>query len=203
MDKNETLSITSENRVQNLIEEANKELLALLPEINSLEESISKLKELKEKRFKLESLIINLKSILPNYNVIKDGVNDVIISNAKANYKSRNNNVNKISLDTINGRKVFIPDVALSNAKNYLRQKNNVNYEIYKAIVFNTGEATTDEIKYYLIKNNIKQPKTGKGFEDVPLKEISSRTNYLVRKNLLISYSPGIFSTVFGWEEVG
>lgn len=203
MDKNETLSITSENRVQNLIEEANKELLALLPEINSLEESISKLKELKEKRFKLESLIINLKSILPKENVIKDGVNDVIISNAKTNYKSRNNNVNKISLDTINGRKVFIPDVALSNAKNYLRQKNNVNYEIYKAIVFNTGEATTDEIKYYLIKNNIKQPKTGKGFEDVPLKEISSRTNYLVRKNLLISYSPGVFSTVFGWEEVG
>jgi hypothetical protein len=202
MGKNETLSITSENRVQNLIEEANKELEVLLPEITSLEESISKLKELKEKRFKLESLIINLKSILPKENVIKDVIDDVIIINAKNNYKSRNSNVNKISLDTINGRKVFVPDVALSNAKNYLRQKNNVNYEIYKAIVFNTGEATTDEIKYYLIKNNIKQPKTKKGFEDVPLKEISSRTNYLVRKNLLISHSPGVFSTVFGWEEV-
>jgi len=202
MDKNETLSITSENRVQNLIDEALKELNGITPEIDELEKSIQLLKDLKDRKYKLESLIINLKSILPKHNVIKNEVRKVDGNDVQRNLKSRYVNVNKISLDTINGRKVFIPDVALSNAKNYLRTKNNVNYEIYKAVVFNTGEATTDEIKYYLIKNNIKQPKTGKGFEDVPLKEISSRTNYLVRKNLLISYTPGSFTTIFGWEEV-
>ncbi len=202
MNKNEVLSITSENRVQNLIEEANKELKTIIPDIKKLEEALLELKELKDRKHKLESLILNLKSILPKDNVTKNSIDDFRNADVKQAAKSRNNNVNKISLDTINGRKVFIPDVALSNAKNYLRTKNNINYEIYKAVVFNTGEATTDEIKYYLIKNNIKQPKTGKGFQDVPLKEISSRTNYLVRKNLLISYTQGVFSTVFGWEEV-
>ncbi len=202
MDKNETLSITSENRVQNLIEEANKELTNLLPEIEELEKSIQKLKDLKDKKYKLESLIINLKSILPKEHVININDSSMTKTNVALTPKLRFGDVNKISIDGIYGRKVFIPDVALSNAKNYLRTKNNVNFEIYKSIVFNTGEATTDEIKYYLIKNNIKQPKTGKGFEDVPLKEISSRTNYLVRRNLLISYTPGVFSTVFGWEEV-
>ena len=202
MDKHESLSITSENRVQNLIEEASKELMSIIPEIEELESSIHKLGELKDKKHKLESLIINLKSILPKNDATIHEAKDTQFNYAHKTLKSRFSNVNKISLDTINGRKVFVPDVALSNAKNFLRTKNNINFEIYKAIVFNTGEASTDEIKYYLIKNNIKQPKTGKGFEDVPLKEISSRTNYLVRKNLLISYTPGSFSTIFGWEEV-
>jgi hypothetical protein len=202
MDKKSLLSVTSEDRVQNLITEAYNELSTVLPEIEELEQFLQKLKELKDRKYKLESLIINLKSILPKESVTETHSIDVSEFHVKTISKSRSSNVNKISLDTINGRKVFVPDVALSNAKNYLRTKNNVNYEIYKAIVFNTGEATTDEIKYYLIKNNIKQPKTGKGFEEVPLKEISSRTNYLVRKGLLISYTPGVFSTVFGWEEV-
>lgn len=202
MDKKEKLSITSENRIQNLIEEATQELSNLLPVIRELEGSIAQLQELRNKKHKLESLIINLKSILPKETNVETCADDVIKNNANFPSNSRSINVNKISSDSIKGRNVFIPDVALSHAKNYLRTKNNVNYEIYKAVVFNTGEATTDEIKYYLIKNNIKQPKTGNDFKDVPLKEISSRTNYLVRKNLLISYTPGVFATVFGWEEV-
>lgn len=202
MDKEKVLSVTNELRVKNLIDEATKELEAVTPEIAELEKGLQKLRELKERKHKLESLIINLKSILPKADVTNKECNDVEFYNVKYMHKSRANDVNKISLDTINGRKVFVPDIALSNAKNYLRTKNNINYEIYKAVVFNTGEASTDEIKHYLVKNNIKQPKTGKGFKDVPLKEISSRTNYLVRKNLLISYNQGVFSTVFGWEEV-
>lgn len=202
MNKQEILSVTSEDRVQNLINEAHTELDQLLPEIKELEESLKRLKEIKERKHKLESLIMNLKSILPKQNTTEHSVTNDVQKPTSYMNKSRVNNVNKISLDTLSGRKVFIPDVALSNARNYLRTKNNINYEIYKAVVFNTGEASTDEIKYYLIKNNIKQPKTGKGFEDVPLKEISSRTNYLVRKNLLISYTSGLYSTIFGWEEV-
>lgn len=202
MNKTEILSITSEGRIDMLIKEAELELKEILPEIISLEQKVHLLKELKNKKYKLESLIMNLKSILPKEGVIKNIVNSVAKNDDVKISKLSCSNVNKISIDSSLGRKVFIPDVALSNAKNYLRTKNNINYEIYKAVVFNTGEATTDEIKYYLIKNNIKQSKTGKGFEEVPLKEISSRTNYLVRKNLLISYIPGVYSTVFGWEEV-
>ena len=66
-------------------------------------------------------------------------------------------------------------------------------------MVFNSGIATTEQIKSYLIENNIQQPKTGKTFDDVELKEISSRTHYLVRKNVLDTTEPGIFKSVPGW----
>lgn len=195
-------SIVSADRLEKLAREANKELKAITPEIEYLEECVKKLSELKEKKRKLNSLIINLKSIVPLNDVkIKQKDTDVTSDKLTA-HKLRNNNVNTISIDRRGERKVFIPEVALSNVKRYLRSKNNINYEIYKAVVYNTGEASTEEIKHYLVKNNIKQPKSGKGFEDVPLKEISSRANYLVRKQLLISYSSGLFSTVFGWEEI-
>lgn len=195
-------SIVSADRLEKLAREANKELKAITPEIEYLEECVKKLSELKEKKRKLNSLIINLKSIVPLNDVKINKENTDVTSDKLTAHKLRNNNVNTISIDTRGERKVFIPEVALSNVKRYLRSKNNINYEIYKAVVYNTGEASTEEIKHYLVKNNIKQPKSGKGFEDVPLKEISSRANYLVRKQLLISYSSGLFSTVFGWEEI-
>lgn len=201
MSEKEKTSVTSKDRIESLVREAIAELNEITPEIEYLESCVEKLTALRERRHKLNSLIINLRSILPKDNSTKEDVKTSIGDTKKHKDNLRQNNVNKISIDTINGRKIFIPEVALSDAKNYLRTKNNINYEIYKAVVFNTGEATTDEIKYYLIKNNIKQPKTGKGFENVELSEISSRTNYLVRKNLLISPYPGTYSTVYGWEE--
>jgi hypothetical protein len=183
--------------MQGLIDEAKKELETIEPKIARLEKSVLQLGELKDKRHKLKALIVNLQSIFAkeNNNI------DVNISNAKYDLGLQINAQDKISIDTLNGRKVFVPEVAISNAQNYLRTKNNINYEIYKAVVANTGSATSDEIKYFLIKNGIKQPKNGQPFDDVPLKEISSRINYLVRKGLLISYTPGAYSTVFGWEE--
>jgi len=194
-------SLASNNRLETLVSEAISELESITPEIEYLEECVAKLNELKERKHKLASLIVNLKSILPRQKQTQDNSNKAITNLMKNKENVRQPNVNKISIDTINGRKVFVPEVALYDAKNYLRTRNNINYEIYKAIVFNTGEATTEEIKYHLIKNNIKRPKTGEGFKNVPLSEISSRINYLVRKGLLISYSSGVYSTVYGWEE--
>lgn len=199
-DKNDD-SITSSNRLGTLVAEAESELSVIIPEIEYLEECVLKLTELKERKHKLTSLIVNLKSILPKQNLAQIDITNSNTGTQKHANILRQKSVNKISVDSINGRKIFVPELALSDVKNHLRTRNNINYEIYKAIVFNTGEATTEEIKYYLVKNNIKRPKTGDGFEDVPLSEISSRINYLVRKNLLISYSAGVYSTVYGWEE--
>ena len=194
-------SITSKDRLENLVGEAVVELEAINPEREYLEECVLKLAELKERKHKLTSLIINLKSILPKQNLTQRNVG-VTSENIKTSGSNlRQKNVNRISVDTINGRKVFVPEVALSDVKNLIRTRNNINYEIYKAIVFNTGESSTEEIKYYLVKNNVKRPKTGEGFENVPLSEISSRVNYLVRKNLLVTTSAGVYSTVYGWEE--
>ena len=147
-------------------------------------------------------MIISLKSI----NKIKDVdiKKNNVVKHESSELMSNSQEYNAIASDVKIGnmRMIFIPDVAISEVKKYLRTKNNLNYEIYKAVVFNSGEVTTEELKTYLVENNIKQPKTGKGFKDVELKEISSRVNYLVRKGVLSSPSAGSFRTVFGWSSI-
>lgn len=194
----ETQSILDPNRLESLLKEAESELLKIKPEIDYLEECIKKIHALKEKEHKLNSLIISLKSIQGTFDTnLNFDTNNNYIQPQNTNIKQ----LNKIDTIYQNERKIFIPEVALNDVKKYLRTKNNLNYEIYKAVVFNTGTATTEQIKDYLVKHKIKQPKTQKGFENTELKEISSRANYLVRKNLLISLTPGVFSTVYGWQE--
>ncbi|MFH0702535.1 MAG: hypothetical protein V2B14_03230 [bacterium] len=193
------MSVTSDERIQKLIEEAGNELIKIQPEIDYLEQCQKKLCLLKDQKFKLSSLIISLKSLLnlSDINKINDNNNNTV--NVK-NFV--NNNAFLINNNNEELRKVFLPDQAISQVKNYLRIKNNLNYEIFKAVVFNSGIATTEKIKQYLVENKIKQPKTGKTFENVELKEISSRTNYLVRKKILFSVEPGCFRSVFGWCDV-
>ena len=194
----ETQSILDPSRLENLLKEAESELSKIKPEIEYLEECVKKIHALKEKEHKLNSLIISLKSIQGSFDTnINMDINNSYIQTQNTTTKQ----LNKIDTIYQNERKIFIPEVALNDVKKSLRTKNNLNYEIYKAVVFNTGTATTEQIKEYLIKHKIKQPKTQKGFENTELKEISSRANYLVRKNLLISLTPGVFSTVYGWQE--
>lgn len=194
----QTQSILDPQRLDSILKEAELELLKITPEIDYLEECIKKIYALKERQHKLNSLIISIKSIQGGLDTkLYTDINNTQQHNVIEN----NNTLNKIGVTLNNQRKIFIPEVALNDVKKYLRVKNNLNYEIYKAVVFNTGSATTEQIKEYLIKNKIKQPKTKKGFENTELKEISSRANYLVRKNLLISLTPGVFSTVYGWSE--
>lgn len=197
-----TISIASNERILSLIQEAENELFKIQPEIVYLEQCQKKLCELKEQQFKLNSLIASLRGLVKNVDVQKNALNkiDVRNENLQESHAEIAVNINKENDET--SRKVFLPDQAISYVKNHLRTNNNLNYEIYKGIVFSSGQATTQEIKQYLIENRIKQPKTGKGFEDVELKEISSRANYLVRKNILVSPEPGIFRTVFGWSEI-
>jgi len=195
-------SIASSERILKLIEEADNELNKIKPEIEYLEQCQVRLNELKQLQYKLISMKTSLKSLLK--------INDVNINITKDIYDVTNKqNVNDVNFNDINynvnkdmSRKIFLPDQAISNVKNYIRVKNNLNFEIFKAVVFNSGVATTEDIKNYLVENNIKQPKTGKGFESVALKEISSRVNYLVRKNVLLAQEPGVFRSVFGWKEV-
>ena len=194
----ETQSILDPSRLEKLLQEAEVELSKIKPEIEYLEECVKKIHALKEKEHKLNSLIISLKSIQGSFDTnINMDINNSYIQTQNTTTKQ----LNKIDTIYQNERKIFIPEVALNDVKKSLRTKNNLNYEIYKAVVFNTGTATTEQIKEYLVKNKIKQPKTQKGFENTELKEISSRANYLVRKNLLISLTPGVFSTVYGWSE--
>lgn len=196
------LSVVSSDRISNMIQEAENELIKIKPEIDYLEDCQNKLRELKNQQYKLQSLIISLKSVLKVTDVNNTKETKLMDIDVKNNVLLDKNNVLDNDITNANMRNVFLPDQAISQVKNYLRTKNNMNYEIFKAVVFNSGIASTQEIKNYLIETEVKQPKTGKGFDNVELKEISSRANYLVRKGVLTSLEPGNFRSVFGWCEI-
>lgn len=198
----ETPSLASEERIQKLFEEAENELTTIQPEIDFLEKSLAKLNDLKRKKEKLLSLKASLKALLNETSIKAHNTN-------KAHTNVRNDSGHLLTshssfLDTNisctqSEHNIFMPEVALSDVKQFLRTNNNLNYEIFKAVTYNAGEATTEDIKDYLVQNKIRQPKTGKYFDNVELKEISSRANYLVRKQLLISSGPGRFRCSLGF----
>lgn len=197
------LSLVSEKRIIELVTEAEQELIDLQPEVEYLEDCINKLQILREKETKLKTLILSMKRLIDvnlidvtnNSGVINDVTSRVHTSTNFSNDVQRNNEY-KNDVE----RKHFYPDKAISDVKTLLRTKNNLNYEIFKAVVINSGIATTEQIKSFLIENNIKQPQSGKGFEAVELKEVSSRANYLVRKNILSTIGAGLFKSELGWE---
>jgi TolA-binding protein len=93
----------------------------------------------------------------------------------------------------------FSADVAFHEVNQRLRQRDSVNYEIFRAIVYQGGRANTEQVKQYLVEQGIKQPATGDGFDHVTLADISARVNYLVKKGLVIIEQRGQFKSVYGW----
>ena len=200
----ENLSLVSNQRLDKILSEADSELKRIQPEIDYLEECVLKLNDLKLKKNKLLSLVSSIKVILNQTNVISNTERNAKLSlNNYSNklLKNESININLTNKSSQTERDLFLPDLALEQVKQFIRTKNNLNYEIFRAVVYNAGEASTEEIKNYLVQNKIRQPKTGRDFDEVALKDISSRANYLVRKNLLISTGPGIYRSTLGYSE--
>ncbi|MEW5822548.1 MAG: hypothetical protein AB1782_20310 [Cyanobacteriota bacterium] len=196
------LSLASDSRIQKLLEEAENELSILQPEIDYLEGCVAKLNDLKLKKNKLLSLKASLITLLKQQYLNNKDINTLNNqtwneTENRINFDLTKDDLTKIDLN--NQINSFTPELALDQVKKYLRTNNNLNYEIFKAIVYNAGEANTEDIKNYLVKNRIKQPKTGKYFNDVELKDISSRVNYLIRKKLLITTGPGSYKVILGY----
>jgi hypothetical protein len=93
----------------------------------------------------------------------------------------------------------FFPEKAYAGADEVLQYRHSVNYEIFRAVVLNGGQASTRDIRDYLIEHKIKTP-AGKTFEATRLSEVSARTAYLVKKGVIQAIAPGRFQSCFGWE---
>ncbi len=202
MSLNLAKSITSEKRLEEMLEEAEAELEKIQPQIEKLEKQADKLRQLKLAKQKLITLKLSLKSILENFS--KNKVEPSILLSGSPELRNlmagRESSVRlSTSQSTENASKIFLPDLAFSEVDRILRKKTSMNYEIFRAIVFNGGKATTEQIKAYLVENGITQPTTGEGFENVELTDISSRTNYLVRKGLVSPDGRGLFISNLGW----
>lgn len=93
----------------------------------------------------------------------------------------------------------FVPDLAFEQSKTIIKRRESVNYEILKAIVLNGGYASSEEVRHYLVENDVRQPSNDQPFTNAPLTSISSRINYLVRKGLVRPANGGLFVTTVGW----
>lgn len=198
----DNLSLVSNFRMEKLIEEADSELSRIQPEIDYLEACVTKLNELKRKKDKLQSLKASVKILLESTH----GRSHDVKTRTPESQNSALELVtpgearqNKTGYGVTSERQLFSPEQAINDVQKYLRPTNNLNYDLFKAVVYNGGQASTEEIKSYLVENRVKQPKTGKYFDDVELKDISSRANYLVRKNLLVTIGPGLFRCALGY----
>lgn len=190
-------TLASPERLGELLKQTEKELSELQPRIEELEAAVQELRELKLAKQRLLTLKMSLSTLLDN-----------ITSDMSVEKSHRENGEDHPELETkvftfeeLSALKSFHPDVAFKQVDAYLKQKNSTNYEMFKAVVFNGGKASTEEIKQFLVESGTRQPQTGEGFEDVPLTEISSRANYLVRKGVLRSMGRGTFYSALGWVD--
>lgn len=94
---------------------------------------------------------------------------------------------------------VFIPDVALEQAKAFIKQPGTLNHNIFKAIVYSGGRATSEQVRNYLINNDIRLPKTNQPFDEVPLAKLSTKLTYLAKQGMIDQHN-GIYTSKLGWQ---
>lgn len=224
MPKDKSLKkISSSERLESLLEEAEKELSLIQPKIDRLEKQMDQLKELKLAKQKLITLKLSVKSILSNFNpekrvalqphelTLSSDLN--LLNNTKQETLNSQTKTKTLRFDSLKTKHLtehlndtaadppgsFLPDLAFQQADTLLRKKTSINYDLFRAIVFNGGRASTEAIRQYLVDNHICQPASGESFEKVALTDISSRVNYLVRKGIVKPSSRGTFVSCLGW----
>lgn len=206
--------VSSLNRLESLLEETEQELEGLIPQIEKLEKQVEKLRQLRLEKQKLITLKLSLQSILENYS---DSKMTLEADYTLENYLPYGAGPSRALHSPMAGWQgtmgyehpafpaprqqagTFIPDMAFQQVNQVLRKRNSLNYELFRAIVFNGGQASTEQIKQYLVEHQITQPASGQGFEAVELTDISSRVNYLVRKGLVNPDGRGNFVSCLGW----
>ncbi len=217
--KREALSaISSPDRLEALLQEAENELALLQPQIEKIEKQIEKLRELKLNKQKLITFRLSVQSILSNFNkdlasyapeAITIETDDYYDGRLRVQDNAHHFYTDKPMAPSVRAQvrrrgitpenATFIPEHAFQQASLILTRRNSINYELFRAIVFCGGVATTDDIRAFLLQHDIRQPGTGETFEDMGLSDISSRVNYLVRKGIVKPDGRGVFVSCLGW----
>jgi hypothetical protein len=197
-------NLASNQYLENLLLTAEKELQILQPKIDRLEKQQASLLQLKSEKQRLIALSLSIKSILDNFNVnnkldLLQMQELKLEKNTRHDFNTQKTGQTKI-ITPLMPKGIFIPENAFKEAGLLLRRKNTLNYQLFQAIVLNGGQATTEAIKAHLLENHICQPGSGDSFETVALTDISSRINYLVRKNIVRPIGRGVFESCFGWQ---
>lgn len=200
-------SISSQKRLEQMLLETEAELERLQPQIDRIERQIERLRDLKFTKRKLIALRLSLQSILENYGsaqaqaFLAEGHASWVPSEVESPVLSdpRPRRVAGFEPLADDASRVFLPDQALAEAAKVLRKPTSLNFEIFRALVFHGGQATSAQIRQSLIERGITLPTTGQALAQASLSDISSRANYLVRKGLAQADGRGAFRCSVGW----
>lgn len=193
-------SVADTRQLEALLLQTESELEALQPTLEKMEAELEKLKELKLQKQKLITLKLSLKSILNNFSSASKDFTPEVLTTTNITKTAVRERLNENASSNRYFQGTFLPDVAFERARRLLKKQNSINFELFRAIVFNGGQASTEQIRQYLVENRIAMPGTGQFFDDIPLTDISSRVNYLIRKGLVTSGGRGVFVSTLGWE---
>jgi hypothetical protein len=215
------VSLSTSERLEDLLAEAQAELLQLAPQIEQLEEAVVQLHALKQKRQRLLGLKSSLSALLlpthqqatmmaalPQPLAATEEERALCASVAPLNNTPSKpmGKINKaikrqLPLLPPTSDGVFLPELAFKQGDTILKRKDSINYEIFRAIVYQGGQASTQQIRQYLMEQGVTVPKTGELFETVTLSEISARVSYLVKHGIVRSIGAGRYLSCFGWDQ--
>jgi hypothetical protein len=206
------LSLANPLALQAILQQADAELAQLDPQVLAMETQLAdiqaKLTQLKQNKRKLVTLRLSLQALLapevassppitPEQPLAPDLLPKALVSKLHPLVASAPQA--KQGVQASYSKQTFLPDQAFQQADTLLKQKQSLNYDLFRAIVFNGGIANTEQIKEYLITQGIQQPNSGGSFASVDRSEISARVGYLIRKGLVEAMGKGQFIAKLGW----
>ena len=207
-------SLAASERLEALLTEAEAELAELAPQIEQLEQALEQLQALKQKRQRLLGLKSSLSALLLPHNhkptVVAIQPQTIAQESTMASADSPNltkpvvkNKPIKRQLPLLppSSDGMFLPELAFKQGDTILKRKDSINYEIFRAIVYQGGQSTTEQIRQYLVEQGVTVPKTGETFETVTLSEISARVSYLVKHGIARPVGGGCYLSCFGWDQ--
>jgi hypothetical protein len=204
------VSLADTPRLEALLQEAEAELAHITPQLTALEATLNQVQaqvgELKQKRQRLLGLTTSLSALLvPSSAVVVSvhNANSHRLPNGEKIQETQKPKSVKRQLPLLppSSDGVFLPALAFKQGDTILKRKDSINYEIFRAIVYQGGQATTEQIRQYLIEQKVVIPKTGETFETVSLSEISARVSYLVKHGIARSVGTGSYLSCFGWDQ--
>lgn len=201
--KSQENGVSSNERLSALLQETTKELNTIEPRLEQFQEVVNAYEQLRLERQRLMTLKLSLQSILDNFEVqqgasaSRPGRRPGRPAAAEGSQTRRGGRITQAPAQPKGN---FSVPLAIEAMNRQLRHPESLNGEIFKAVVEHSGEAHTQDIKDYLVNNDIRQPGNGETFQNVPLAAIYARVNYLVRKDLLTPIGKGRFRSAVGWE---
>lgn len=181
------MSVVDLQHLETLMQASEAELQEIQTRIQTLEVAVAELDALRLKATQLQQFQAGLTPLLQGGLPVKENPTPKRTARPHAH---------RLLPEAASG--AFFPERAFEEADAIIRHRQSVNYEIFRAVVLNGGQATNAEIRRYLIEQEIRTPQ-GKTFQDAKLSEISARVAYLVKRQVLYPIGPGRFRSCFGW----